>query len=514
MNTDALICKAKLLNKLDMIESNNGLEQAYVVDMGKTTILIINEKTTVLQNITKSYSFLDYAKKHDINILSIAGGPNLGVLDDAFRDTNLVGVDISNIESHIIRSMESTFASAKIHEIIFGSIDLSNVESFAKCFEYASTDKLDFSGINMPTTGRFSANKMFLNASASSIVLGEHKFDRCSNATEMFEHSYITTLDLKNAGFGLVGSLDCFLNKAEIKHIEGLNTLNTKSVTSMKAMFRECHTEIINLTGMNTSKVVDMSLMFEGCDAEIIGLNTFDMHLVTNIGAMFRKVNTTELNLSNWNTENVTIAAYAFQWAVVHILDISNWNLNMVDELKDTFSNLCSDEFIADNISLKTLKSLDNAFAYCTIDIVDISSWKMPNLESMRGTFANSTIYNLNLEGLKCKRLSDMCNAFKGFNTRVDHINFEGFEAPYLDAISGIFSDTYGNRLDLRWLGETHLSYTSFAFRGCKVKEIDLGNLRISERTLIGSDEMFKNCDAHLIVDGLYTKANIESIME
>ena len=71
--------------------------------------------------------------------------------------------------------------------------------------------------------------------------------------------------------------------------IEGLENLNTSSVTDMNGMFYLCQSlTSLDLSSFNTSNVTDMRSMFMGCNAlQIVDLTSFDVSKVTSMRFMF-----------------------------------------------------------------------------------------------------------------------------------------------------------------------------------------------------------------------------------
>ena len=94
-----------------------------------------------------------------------------------------------------------------------------------------------------------------------------------------------------------------------IVKIENIKKLNTKNVTNMSAMFRNCGklTEI-NVTTFDTSNVTSMTAMFFGCTLlQSINLDNFNVSKVTTIDVMFSGCSALkELDLSGLYDNKIT----------------------------------------------------------------------------------------------------------------------------------------------------------------------------------------------------------------
>jgi surface protein len=114
----------------------------------------------------------------------------------------------------------------------------------------------------------------------------------------------------KNMFFGGTSESWTFLSLQNMKTIEGLENLNTASVTSLNNMFCMCSslTEL-DLSSWNTAKVTDMYSTFMGCSAlQSLDVNSFDISNVTKLGFLFSGCsNLTTIYCDNdWSTASAT----------------------------------------------------------------------------------------------------------------------------------------------------------------------------------------------------------------
>ena len=106
-----------------------------------------------------------------------------------------------------------------------------------------------------------------------------------------------------------------FYYLSNMTNIEGLENLNTTSVTNMDRMFMGCAAlTSLDLSSFNTENVTNMGNMFDGCSAlTSLDLSSFNTAKVTVMASMFAGCFAlTSLDLSSFNTENVTIMVCMF----------------------------------------------------------------------------------------------------------------------------------------------------------------------------------------------------------
>ena len=108
-----------------------------------------------------------------------------------------------------------------------------------------------------------------------------------------------------------------FSNMGNLTTINGIEYLNTSSVTNMGEMFVLCEKlTSIDLSHFDTHNVTDMGYMFHSCSAlTILDLSSFDTHLVTSTNYMF------------YNCSALTTIYASDDWDVSHIT--SSWSVSM-----------------------------------------------------------------------------------------------------------------------------------------------------------------------------------------
>ena len=162
-----------------------------------------------------------------------------------------------------------------------------------------------------------------------------------------------------------------FLNMHQLQSINGIENLNTSSVTKMLYMFCGCsNLTNLDLSHFDTSNVTTMNEMFASCSSlTSLDLSNFNTSNVTTMYSMFSNcTGLTSLDLSNFNTSNVTAMNEMFDnCSGLTSLDLSNFNTSNVTTMKWMFYH-CSDLTSLDLTSFNTysVTAMSNMFASCS----------------------------------------------------------------------------------------------------------------------------------------------------
>lgn len=142
--------------------------------------------------------------------------------------------------------------------------------------------------------------------------------------------------------------------------------------TSLRCLFAKCSnlSTIEGLENLNTSSVTDMQDMFKYCSSlTTLDLSSFDTRNVTNIRYMF--YNCTSLStliVGGWNTAEVGNMQHIFyNCNTLTSLDLSGWNTAKVQNMSYMFGsckNLVS-IYVGDGWSLASLLYSENMFLWC-----------------------------------------------------------------------------------------------------------------------------------------------------
>ena len=168
-----------------------------------------------------------------------------------------------------------------------------------------------------------------------------------------------------------------FLDCIRLTEIEGLEHLNTDSVTIMRSMFEGCEQlTAIDLSLLSTAEVTDMERMFANC------------------------YRLKSINLSNLNTEKVTDMIEMFYYCkALTAIDLSKFNTANVTDMKGMFRECAA--LTAVDVSMfdtRNVKNMEGMFAYCHgLTTLDLSDFDTENVWNTYEMFSNcsalTTIY-------------------------------------------------------------------------------------------------------------------------
>ena len=192
--------------------------------------------------------------------------------------------------------------------------------------------------------------------------------------------------------------------------IEGIENLNTESVTDMSSMFYNCKSlSSLNLSKFNTAKVENMAFMFYNCESlSSLNLSNFNTAKVTDMYSMFAGCsNLSSLDLSKFNTAKVTDMSYMF------------YNCNKLSSLNVT------------NFNTANVENMNFMFSYCQkLTFLDITNFNTANVEYMSCMFRNcsalTTIYVSDKfvtgQLTSGSNMFAGCENLKGYsNSKIDH---------------------------------------------------------------------------------------------
>jgi surface protein len=107
---------------------------------------------------------------------------------------------------------------------------------------------------------------------------------------------------------------------------------NTKNVTSMKCMFKNCKNfNCKNISDWDVSKVRNMDFMFNGCLKFNQNLFKWKVDNVTSMKSMFHECLVFDGNVSSWNVSQVTNMKFMYQKCFKFHQDLSGWDVRKVD---------------------------------------------------------------------------------------------------------------------------------------------------------------------------------------
>ena len=321
---------------------------------------------------------------------------------------------------------------------------------------------------------------------------------------------------------------ELFYGYIALQTIEGLDKLNTYSVTDMDYMFYDCRSlSSLDLSNFNTKKVTDMSRMFLGCRSlSSLDLSNFNTDSVTDMSSMFRVCSSlSSLDLSNFNTKYVTSMSYMFSdCSSLSSLDLSNFNTEKVTDMSYMFSDCSSlssldlSNFNTDSVTTmrkmfggcSSLSSLDlsnfntdsvtsmsNMFYGCSsLSSLDLSDFNTDSVTTMSSMFRGcSSLSSLDLSNFNTENVTSMYGMFSGCSS-LSSLDLSDFNTEKVTDMFGMFGDCSSlSSLDLSDFNTDSVTDMSGMFRVCtSLSSLDLSNFNTENVTSMYS--MFSGCSS------------------
>lgn len=168
--------------------------------------------TSVVQLSFESY-FIVHIREDGCADVEVISTHDIRFAEDCsnlFQDSNIRGIDFSNIDLSHIRNMERMFADVRLAEINLSGQNLSNVECFDYVFEDSVIAKINLSNVKMPSVK--SCRAAFSNIQSTTLLLvnteignGEVKCNDLFNCAYISE--YLDTTNMKINGATTVKSM-------------------------------------------------------------------------------------------------------------------------------------------------------------------------------------------------------------------------------------------------------------------------------------------------------------------
>ncbi len=228
--------------------------------------------------------------------------------------------------------------------------------------------------------------------------------------------------------------------------IKGLEKIDTSSVISTYAMFRNCSalTEL-DFGDFDTAEVTTMQNMFSSCSAlQELDLSSFDTAKVTTMRNMFSSCSAlTKLNVSSFDTAKVTTMQYMFSYcSKLTTLDVSKFNTANVTDMQYMFS-YCSKLTTLDLSSFNTVNVTDmqNMFYECSkLTTLDVSSFDTAKVTTMRSMFSScSKLTTLDVSSFDTANVTDMQYMFS-YCSALKKLEVSNFDTKNVEHMQNMFS--------------------------------------------------------------------------
>ena len=395
LNTEVPRQNIKTLKYVDNLNIPEGATVVDVSKNGDNTIKMWYNEADANGNydITIGSNNIIYANPSGSNLFS-----NL---------TNVTSIDLSNIDTSGVTSMEAMFLSdTSLTDITFGeNFNTSNVTNmngmFKGCELLTSLDLSSFDTSSVQTLGIGWGNGGM--------------FQDCKN---------LTSLDLSNFNTSNVTNMSwLFLNCESLTDINFGDNFNTSNVTNMRSMFQGCkNLTSLDLSSFDTSKVTDLANMFKDCSGLLVlNLSNFNTSNVSKMFNMFEGcTNLQSVDLSNFKPQNSVEIAFMFS-GCKNITGISLNDFKIKGDLMATFSNCNNLESLnLDGVVANDITRMEYTFQGCSsLKSLDLSSWDVSELSGWAGlwqTFSEaSSLENLNISGWKISnKVTALYGTFNG----------------------------------------------------------------------------------------------------
>ena len=388
----------------------------------------------------------------------------------------LAEIDVSHFQTDNVTDMSNMFCRCEsltkldLSHFNTGKVtDMSNM--FLRCMSLASLDLGRFNVEKVKSMDRMfvSCNKLteidLSGCNASAVTTMAYMFNGCKD---------LTSIKLPGSTAGNLTSMEeMFQYCPNLKHIQGLENLNTSNVTNMRAVFAYCEKlNDINLSSFDTRKVTSMNSMFSGCEAlTSLDLSSFDTGNVTDMGWMFYYCSgLTSLNLDSFITERTTtMQSMFYECNGLTGLDLSSFDTRNVTDMSFMFSGCTS------------------------LDSLDLSSFNVEKVESMAFMFSRCAMTSIDLSHFNTKSLKSMQYMFNGC-THLERFNLSGFDTEKVDKLQGMFDGCISLQVaNLSNFNTASLTNVSYMFHGCtSLASVDLSSFVTDKLENMAS--MFQDC--------------------
>ena len=177
--------KANLLGQVKEYEYTTG-NKIQFAQLGDTSIMYIPDNVTIIR---PKYD-LDYYRdiiKRLTKRFEVYGGRGLTTLDNLFQSIKDLDVlDISNLDTSNVISMNETFFDSSINHINFGDFKTNNVRSMRRMFSDLKTDELILNTFNTSSVRDMSS--MFENLDAEFLDITSFETDKLKKTLGMFSN--------------------------------------------------------------------------------------------------------------------------------------------------------------------------------------------------------------------------------------------------------------------------------------------------------------------------------------
>ena len=344
------------------------------------------------------------------------------------------------------------------------------------------------------------ANSMFVGFDNLASIEGLNNIDT-STVTSMekmfFNLKKLVSFDIDLLDTSSVENMSYMFAGMQAMTTLYLSNFNTSKVTNMQGMFKDTKALVsLNINDFNTSLVQDMSYMFSNTNLSTLNTKALNTSSVTNMDRMFANSKKfTTIDLSTFDTSSVTSMDGMFLNTKLESLDLSNFNTSKVEKMTYMFCGM-------KNISSLDLKSFNTAkvtnMSYMFKDMellesLDISSFRTPLLVSMEQTFYGlKKLKSLDLSNFNTSLVSTNMSSLFYNDSSLTNLNLTGFNTSNtLEMVSMFEGVSSLQRLDLSSFNTSSVTDMANMFKGMtSLEELDVTSFNTSN--VVGMNSMFE----------------------
>ncbi len=331
------------INPIETLKDSNGNPTTYRYN------LTIAAEGGVNANPDSSYMFYGYKNLKKVNGLQHFKTTQAVDMKYMFyKCDSLENIDISSFDTKNVKNMSNMFGfCSKLRTADLSTLDTSSVSDISNLFYYCtSLEEVNLSGMNLSSIE--TAPVIFIDCpiktvTADGIILSD-------KTTEIFKNTYN--------------------GKITVEEIS-LNGADTKNVTDMSSMFKDCDgLTSLDLSSFDLSKVKNMSYMFSSCDKlETVVFGETDALDVTDMSYMFKDCKKLKAaDFSNVSAGSIRDMSYMFYGcSSLQRLNFGKFNTALLQNLDYTFRDCSNLEriYVGEKWSIKAVASGNSTFAGC-----------------------------------------------------------------------------------------------------------------------------------------------------
>ncbi len=280
-------------------------------------------------------------------------------------------------------------------------------------------------------------------------------------------------------------SSNLFKDFTNVTEIEGIENLDTSSVTTMNSMFRGMsNLQELDLSSFDTNRVTNTEYMFYDCSqlqTLILGDN-FDTSNVTKMSSMFNGMSSLQkLDLSSFDTSSVENMDYMFN------------NMSSLTSL--TFGN---------NFNASSVTSMYMMFDGCSqLQTLDLSSFNTSSVKTMTWMFGNmknlrTLILGDNFDTSNVTKMGSMFNGMSSLQT----LDLSSFNTSSVTGMASMFSGMSSlQKLDLSSFDTSSVTDMKQMFYNCSQLQTLTFGKNFDTSSVTDMSDMFGSCSQLQFLD-------------